>query len=572
VACVHGDTSTTMAQPIEAIGEICRRHDALLYVDATATLGGMSVPVDAWQADIVTAGLQKCLGGPSGSAPITISDRAAEHIFGRRHVEARHRHGGAVSGNGRRIASNYFDLAMIMDYWSDKRLNHHTEAASMLYAARECARVVLEEGLEARFARHAAAGAAVVAGVEALGLKVYGDQGPQDDQRHRRGSPAGVDYDRVKARMRTEFEIEIGAAFGPLAGKIWRIGAMGVNARKHAVLTRPWRRWRRCCVGKASRAWTAGRRRRRGGEGVRPHDLSPRPHRLRRAPAPRPVAQRRPRGRAVRAELRGRRRAVDPARRPAGPSEFFLSEMVGAQPIPGMRNMSMESLYEYGSRAGFWRIRRLFEEFGLPLTVYRRRPGHGAPSRRRRGDDEVRLGDRQPRLSLDRLPALHPKRRSASTSPRPSRSRGPDRRASAGLVPGPHQPQHRAADRRGRRLRLRRRQLCRRPALLGRPARPPQLIVPYTLEANDMRFTAAQGFNTGEQFFTYLRDAFDALYLEGETAPKMMSIGLHCRIVGKPGRIMALRASSNTSPATTRSGSPSASTSPGTGSRPIPMR
>ncbi|HJV42858.1 pyridoxal-phosphate-dependent aminotransferase family protein, partial [Caulobacter sp.] len=74
VACVHGDTSTTMAQPIEAIGEICRRHDALLYVDATATLGGMSVPVDAWRADIVTAGLQKCMGGPSGSAPITIND------------------------------------------------------------------------------------------------------------------------------------------------------------------------------------------------------------------------------------------------------------------------------------------------------------------------------------------------------------------------------------------------------------------------------------------------------------------------------------------------------------------
>ena len=235
VACVHGDTSTTMAQPIEAIGEVCRRHDALLYVDATATLGGMGVPVDAWRADIVTAGLQKCMGGPSGSAPITINDRAAEHIFGRRHVEKGLAGPGAM-GAGRRIASNYFDLAMIMDYWSEKRLNHHTEAASMLFAARECARVVLEEGLEARFARHAQAGAAMVAGIEALGLRVYGDQAHKMTNVTGVIAPAGVDYDRVKARMRTEFEIEIGAAFGPLAGKIWRIGTMGVNARKHAVL------------------------------------------------------------------------------------------------------------------------------------------------------------------------------------------------------------------------------------------------------------------------------------------------------------------------------------------------
>lgn len=235
VACVHGDTSTTIAQPLATIGEICRRHGALLYVDATATLGGMSVPVDAWSADIVTAGLQKCMGGPSGSAPITISDRAADHIFSRRHVEKGLAAPGAT-GNGRRIASNYFDLAMIMDYWSEKRLNHHTESAPMLFAARECARIVLEEGLDARFARHAQAGAAMVAGIEALGLQVYGDRAHKMTNVTGVLAPTGVDYDRVKARMRTEFEIEIGAAFGPLAGKIWRIGTMGVNARKHAVL------------------------------------------------------------------------------------------------------------------------------------------------------------------------------------------------------------------------------------------------------------------------------------------------------------------------------------------------
>jgi (S)-ureidoglycine-glyoxylate aminotransferase len=138
---------------------------------------------------------------------------------------------------GRRIASNYFDLAMVMDYWSEKRLNHHTEAASMLYAARECARVALEEGLPARFARHALAGAAMRAGVGAIGLELYGD--PAHRMTNVTGviAPPGLDYERVRARMRDDFEIEIGSAFGPLAGRIWRIGAMGINARKHAVLT-----------------------------------------------------------------------------------------------------------------------------------------------------------------------------------------------------------------------------------------------------------------------------------------------------------------------------------------------
>jgi (S)-ureidoglycine-glyoxylate aminotransferase len=238
VAAVYGDTSTTVAQPIAPIGEICRRYDALLYVDSTATLSGMPAPVDAWGADIVTAGLQKCLGGPSGSAPITISDKAAEHIFSRRHVERGLATAGAAAANrGPRIASNYFDLAMIMDYWSEKRLNHHTEAASMLYAARECARLTLEEGLEARFARHAAAGRAVVVGLQAMGLQIYGDLARKMTNVTGVYIPDGVDGERVRARMRSDFEIEIGSAFGPLVGKIWRIGAMGVNARKYAILT-----------------------------------------------------------------------------------------------------------------------------------------------------------------------------------------------------------------------------------------------------------------------------------------------------------------------------------------------
>jgi (S)-ureidoglycine---glyoxylate transaminase len=236
IAAVFGDTSTTMAQPISELGKICRSVDAFSYVDATATLSGMNIETDTWGIDVITAGLQKCLGGPSGSAPITISDRAAEFILSRRHTEAGIRRPDVIDGTRSRIGSNYFDLAMIMDYWSEKRLNHHTEATTMLYGARECARIALSEGLPQRFHRHALAGRAVVAGLRAMGLQVYGDD------RYRMTNvtgvfiPDGIDGERVRNQMRVDFEIEIGTAFGPLHGKIWRIGAMGYNAMKHKVL------------------------------------------------------------------------------------------------------------------------------------------------------------------------------------------------------------------------------------------------------------------------------------------------------------------------------------------------
>ncbi|PTT05957.1 allantoinase PuuE [Caulobacter sp. HMWF025] len=222
-------------------------------------------------------------------------------------------------------------------------------------------------------------------------------------------------------------------------------------------------------------------------------------------------------------------------------SEFFLSEMVGAQPIPGMRNMSMESLYEYGSRAGFWRIRRLFDDLGLPLTVFgvaqamERHPdaveammesgweiaSHGyrwIDYQHFSPDEELehiqKAIEIQARLTGTRPLGWYQGRTSPNTARLIAQEGGflYDADSYADDLPY-YDDQH------------------------GRP----QLIVPYTLEANDMRFTAAQGFNTGEHFFTYLRDAFDALYAEGETAPKMMSIGLHCRVVGKPGRILGLR-------------------------------
>jgi len=236
VALCQGDTSTTMAQPLAEIGAICRRYDALLYVDATATLGGMDLPVDAWQIDAVSAGLQKCLAGPSGSAPITVNERVQAVVDFRRHTERGIRAASDRQGEGAIIRSNYFDLAMLMDYWSERRLNHHTEATSMLYAARECARILLKEGLPNAFARHKLASRAMVAGLTAMGLKLFGDQAHKMDNVTGVYIPPGVDGERVRSALLSDFNIEIGTSFGPLVGKIWRIGTMGYNCRKDAVL------------------------------------------------------------------------------------------------------------------------------------------------------------------------------------------------------------------------------------------------------------------------------------------------------------------------------------------------
>jgi len=236
VALCQGDTSTTMAQPLAGIGAICRANDAFLYVDATASIVGMPLPVDAWEIDACTAGLQKCLAGPSGVAPITLGERIAEAIYRRRHIEEGVRPADFVPGEGPVIASNYFDLAMIMDYWGDMALNHHTEATTMLYGARECARIVLQEGLPNVHRRHALASRALVAGLEAMGLRVFGDLPHKMPNVTGVWIPDGVDGNRVRARMLEDFNIEIGTSFGPLHGRIWRIGTMGYNARKDAVL------------------------------------------------------------------------------------------------------------------------------------------------------------------------------------------------------------------------------------------------------------------------------------------------------------------------------------------------
>jgi (S)-ureidoglycine-glyoxylate aminotransferase len=233
---VQGDTSTTMLQPLDEIGAICAKHGVLFYSDATASLGGNPFEADAWGLDAATAGLQKCLGGPSGSAPITLSDRAVEVVRSRKKIEAGIREPGDEDAPDF-VRSNYFDLGMILDYWGPRRLNHHTEATSMLYGARECARVLLGEGRDVVIARHELHGGAMLAGVRGLGLVVFGDVAHKMSNVVAVEIPDGVAGDAARQAMLDDFGIEIGTSFGPLHGRVWRIGTMGYNARKDAVLT-----------------------------------------------------------------------------------------------------------------------------------------------------------------------------------------------------------------------------------------------------------------------------------------------------------------------------------------------
>ena len=236
LAIVHGDTSTTLAQPLDELGAICERHGVILYTDVTASLAGNAFELDAWGVDVATAGLQKCLAGPSGSAPISLSARAVELVNSRKSVEAGIRsEGDAVSASP--IRSNYFDLSQILDYWGPKRLNHHTEATSMLYAARECARLLMEEGMANAVERHRLHGTAMVTGLSAMGLELFGDQSVRMNNVVGVEIPTGIDGDGVRAALLRDFGIEIGTSFGPLHGRVWRIGTMGYNARRDTVLT-----------------------------------------------------------------------------------------------------------------------------------------------------------------------------------------------------------------------------------------------------------------------------------------------------------------------------------------------
>lgn len=237
VALVHGETSTGRMQPLEGIGQACREVNALFIVDAVATIGGIEVATDRLLIDAVIGGTQKCLSVPAGMAPITYNKRAEVKLLSRKKVER-----GLLLADDeddpllRPIQSNYLDLSQLQDYWSPARLNHHTEATSMLYALREGLRLVLEEGLEARFARHREHEGALIAGLEAMGLRLYGDPACKMTVVTCIEIPAGIDGESVRSMLLDHYGIEIASSFGPLKGKIWRIGTMGYSCSKRNVL------------------------------------------------------------------------------------------------------------------------------------------------------------------------------------------------------------------------------------------------------------------------------------------------------------------------------------------------
>jgi alanine-glyoxylate transaminase/serine-glyoxylate transaminase/serine-pyruvate transaminase len=221
VAVVHAETSTGAQQPMEGLGQLCRDHGALLIVDTVTSLGGLPVTVDAWGADAVYSGTQKCLSCPPGLAPFTLSPRALE----------------AVRARKTKVQSWYLDAGMVADYWAEgKRVYHHTAPISMVYALREALRIVLQEGLPARFERHRRNSAALLAGLAALGCEPQAAAATRLPSLNCVKVPAGVDEAAVRKALLLEHDIEISGGLGPLAGKVWRIGLMGEGSRQEHVL------------------------------------------------------------------------------------------------------------------------------------------------------------------------------------------------------------------------------------------------------------------------------------------------------------------------------------------------
>lgn len=236
VACIHGETSTSMMQPLEEIGKLCERYGALLIVDSVATLGGTPVKVDEWKLSACISGTQKCVSAPSGSALITYNEQIEEIVKKRKRVEKGIRTADDKAGTLPMIPSNYLDLGQLEDYWSPRRLNHHTEATSMQYAVHEALRCIVEETLEARFARHALNDKALTAGLQAMGLSIFGDLAHKMPVVTAINIPEGVDGKALRAMLLNEFGIEIATSFGPLDGKILRIGNMGYSSQKRNIL------------------------------------------------------------------------------------------------------------------------------------------------------------------------------------------------------------------------------------------------------------------------------------------------------------------------------------------------
>ncbi len=220
LSIVHAETSTGAWQPLEGLGALCHEMDTLLIVDAVTSLGCVPLAVDAWELDAVFSCSQKGLSCPPGLAPVSFSPRAVE----------------AIKRRKTKVQSWYLDTTMIQHYWDQVHTYHHTAPISMIYALREGLCLLLEEGLEARWARHLRNAAALKAGLTALGLRYTAVEGRQLPQLHAVRFPAGVDDAAVRKRLLAEFGIEIGGGLGEFKGKAWRIGLMGHNSRPDNVL------------------------------------------------------------------------------------------------------------------------------------------------------------------------------------------------------------------------------------------------------------------------------------------------------------------------------------------------
>jgi alanine-glyoxylate transaminase/serine-glyoxylate transaminase/serine-pyruvate transaminase len=220
VAIVHAETSTGVLQPLADIVRLTHAHDALLLVDSVTSFGGCELAVDDWDIDATYSATQKCLSAPPGLAPVTLRSRASA----------------ALAGRETKVRSWYLDMTLLGNYWGGKRAYHHTAPITMVYALREALRLAVEEGLEARIARHRRNGEALWAGLEAMGLALHAPQGCRLPVLTTVRIPEGIDDVKIRRALLYQHSIEIGGGLGPLAGKVWRIGLMGHSSLVENVL------------------------------------------------------------------------------------------------------------------------------------------------------------------------------------------------------------------------------------------------------------------------------------------------------------------------------------------------
>jgi alanine-glyoxylate transaminase/serine-glyoxylate transaminase/serine-pyruvate transaminase len=216
---VNAETSTGAWQDISFLGALCREFDTLAVVDCVTSLGCTPVAIDAWQIDAAFSCSQKGLSCPPGLAPLTFGPRAVEALRRRKSS----------------VRSWYLDLTALQSYWGTERVYHHTAPITMIYALREGLRLVLEEGLEARFERHQRHARALRAGLQALGLRILAEESCQLPQLHAVLLPDGVNDVQGRKRLLEEFGIEVGGGLGEYKGRVWRIGLMGYNSRANCV-------------------------------------------------------------------------------------------------------------------------------------------------------------------------------------------------------------------------------------------------------------------------------------------------------------------------------------------------